>query len=196
MPVLYHISKHQTVILEVTVTPQSHKQPSKEGIFRANGHCPSSASGPKCFRVTESRLSDTSTLSHRYAYILCLRFVLDSLRLFVFISCSLTLTHVSTDLQVMTSLLQQLRTKRWKASLGRWRAVVVVFFLLIQRVSEQFFCTKGMSVYFLLLNTSPVHTRSLKQTSLSCELPFFFILRWVFIVSVVPRPDLSAPICV
>lgn len=68
--------------------------------------------------------------------------------------------------------------------------------LLIQRVSEQFFCTKGMSVYSPLLNASPVYTRSLKQTSLSCELPFFFILRWVFRVSVAPRPDLSALICV
>lgn len=122
-------------------------------------------------RGSELTVCHVNTLSLRYAYILRLLFVLDLLRLFFFISCSLTLTHVSTDLQVMTSHLQQLRTKRWRASLERWRAVV--FFLLIQRESELFFCTKGMSTYFLLRNTSPVHTSSLKQTSLSCEFPFF-----------------------
>lgn len=54
-------------------------------------------------------------------------FILDSLSLsvaFFSVSRSLTLalTHVSTDPQVMTSHLQQLGTKRWRASqMGAWQ---------------------------------------------------------------------------
>lgn len=111
MPVLYHISEHQTAVPEVTPTPQSG------GVFRAGGNyrCPSVAPVPKSFGVTESRLRADDTLSHRYTFNL---FILNSLCLFVFLSCSLTLTHVSTDPQVMTSHLQQLRTKRWRVSQG------------------------------------------------------------------------------
>ena len=90
-----------------------------------------------------------------------------------FLSLVLPLWHVSTAPRVTTPHLQQLRTKRWRASQGASGS----FILLMQRVLEQSFRTRGISVYFLFVKASAVYTRSMKQTSPSCASPFS-ILRW------------------
>lgn len=109
--------------------PGGHCDTSVRRGFRSGWKLPLSICGP-CTKEfwshgveAESWQSNTSTLSHTYRYTFNL-FILNSLCLFVFLSCSLTLTHVSTDPQVMTSHLQQLRTKRWRVSQGGRMAVL------------------------------------------------------------------------
>lgn len=100
---LYNISKHQTAGLEVAVTAtkggrgiQSKWKPSLSTVF-----------GPhtKVSRRRVRQLLPLHSLTHKntvHTGTLC-HFLLHFLCLFAFISCSLTVSHTSTDPQVMTS---------------------------------------------------------------------------------------------
>lgn len=88
----------------------------------------------------------------------------------VFISRSLTLSHTSTDPQVMTSHLDNKKIEGERErdhGMGQDGS----FILLMQRLSEQSLFTKGIQVCFLLLNASAVFTTSLKQLPIAHQLP-------------------------
>ncbi len=102
MPVLHHVSKLQTSVQEVTVTPRPYEQPNKGRLFRTGGHFVSSLRADRATYQHALTLTNFSFLTFSVA--------------FFFISSSLT--HVSADPQVVTSHLQQLGTKRWRVSQG------------------------------------------------------------------------------
>lgn len=143
------------------------------GGFGASGNhqSPSLVCIPKCPWVTEASPTAVAfTFSHTHTNTVCTgtlcRFHPHSLCLFVFISCSLTVSHTSTDPQVMTSHSDNKKIEKdhrmdWDSS----------FILLMQGFSEQPLFTKGMQVQFLLLNESAFYTKSLKQIPMPHQLP-------------------------
>lgn len=84
---------------------------------------------------------------------------------FVFISCSLTVSHTSTDHDLSLRQKKKARERPWDRM-----GCDGSFILLMQGLSEQSLFTKGMQVQFLLLNKSAFYTKSLKQIPMSHQL--------------------------
>lgn len=163
---LYNISKHQIVGPEVAGT-----EVAGTARFRASQKPPLSVFGPHT-KVSLSHGGELDSwslyiLSHlriSYIQVLCVVFS-STLCVSVFISCSLAVSHTSTDPQVMTSdwdnkKLEKDHRMRRDGS----------FILLMQGLSQQSLFTKGMQVQFLLLNESAFYTKSLEQVPMSHQL--------------------------
>lgn len=167
---LYNISEHQTAGPEVTVTPGPHgggfgaseNNRLRVRLWSARQSAPESRRQVRQLSPLHS-LTHTNTAHIGTPY----RFLPHSLCPFVFISRSLTVSHASTDPQVMTSHSDNKKIEKdhrmdWDSS----------FILLTQGLSELSLFTKGMQVQFLLLNESAFYTKSLKQILMSQQLPF------------------------